>query len=31
MNNNEIHHICVGTRQQNTLKTIEQYRVGGEG
>jgi hypothetical protein len=30
-NNNEIHHICVGTRHNETLKTVEQHRVGGKG
>jgi hypothetical protein len=31
VNNNEKHHICAGIRQQNTLKTDEQCRMGGEG
>jgi hypothetical protein len=31
VNNNEIHHICVGTRQQDTLKTVKQYTTGGKG
>jgi ureidoglycolate hydrolase len=26
--NNEIHHICMGTRQRNTLKIVKQNRVG---
>jgi hypothetical protein len=26
-----MHHICVGTRQQNTLKTAEQLRMGEKG
>jgi hypothetical protein len=31
VNNNEIHPICVGKRQQNTLKTIEQNSKGKRG
>jgi hypothetical protein len=32
VNNNEIHHICVGTRHTETLlKTINQHRMGEQG
>jgi hypothetical protein len=27
----EMHHICVGTRQTNPLKSAQQYGVGGKG
>jgi hypothetical protein len=30
-NNHEIHHICVGTRHNETLKTVKQYRIEGKG
>jgi hypothetical protein len=29
VNNSERHHICVGTRQWNALKTVGQDEVGG--
>jgi hypothetical protein len=25
---NEVHHICVGTRHKETLKTVKQHRIG---
>jgi hypothetical protein len=28
---NEVHHICVGTRHKETLKTVKQHRIGEKG
>jgi hypothetical protein len=30
VNNNEMHHLYVGTTQGNVLKTVKQHRLGGK-